>query len=121
MRKRFRVFDTERQQYTKPQDWSLGVESGMVRGTYGEEFPEMVAEQYLGLQDKNGVEACVGDLRMYGGKKYKITDWEWCYIFERNLVEFGDNETIVIGEDEIWESDIVGFYLQDKANDNLKK
>jgi hypothetical protein len=78
----------------------------------------MIAEQYLDVNDHNGVELCVGDLRTYRGKKYKVVDW--CYILERNLVEFGENDTITIDEDVAWESELVGFYHQEKINNNRK-
>lgn len=65
-------------------------------------------ERCIGLEDQNEIEGYDGDLRMYHGKMYKVVDHNWCFILERNLVQFRENKRIDIGEDVMYESELVG-------------
>ena len=76
---------------------------------YFEQYPPMIS---LEIVDKDGVNLWEGDLRMYHGKLYKLVKEGWRFTFQRNLVEFGENETIVIDEDVAWESSLIGSIYQ---------
>jgi len=54
---------------------------------------------FAGLKDKSGKRIFEGDLREIEGKLYKLVNDGWRFRFERNLVEFGQNENIVLDED----------------------
>lgn len=67
-----------------------------------------ILEQYTGLKDRKYIECWEGDLRKYNGKIYKVVNETWQFVFDRNLVEFGENETKEINEDTVFESKLVG-------------
>ena len=66
--------------------------------------------RFSGLADRKGIYVWEGQLRMYKGRKYKVVDEVWRFSLERNMVEFGDNERIEIGEDVAHESMIISQY-----------
>ena len=67
-----------------------------------------VLMRYTDLKDREGVEIVAGDLRVLNGKMYKVVDWGWCFQFERNMVEFHENDMILLNEDSAYESSLVG-------------
>ena len=70
-------------------------------------IPETVG-RFTGLRDSAEHACWSGDLRMYHKKLYKVTDDGWRFLFERNLVEFGENGSVVVDEDVVYESTLVG-------------
>lgn len=61
----FRIYDTESKRYLTG-DYSIGVESGEIRGIYGEKFPTLIAEQlHNALTRKVGRNVFVGDIIKY--------------------------------------------------------
>jgi hypothetical protein len=64
--------------------------------------------QFSGIQDKKGIWIWEGDIRVINGKRYKVVCDGWRFRFERNLVEFGENESIVLDEDNAYESVLIG-------------
>ena len=67
---------------------------------------------YTGLQDQDGIDCWEGDLRFYRGKYYKVVFDGLRFRFERNLVQFGDNDSFIIGVSVIFESKFVGNVYQ---------
>lgn len=65
-----------------------------------------------GIDDKEGSLLWDGDLRLHGGKLYKIVDHGFVMKFERNLVEFGENDWFDVTEDTAYESTLVGTYYE---------
>ena len=65
-------------------------------------------ERFSGLSDRNGKEGFAGDIRKYHGKIYKVVDDNWRFRFERNIVEFGENESVPVDEDSMYESELMG-------------
>jgi len=65
-----------------------------------------------GIDDRDDKEVWAGDLRVIKGKLYKVVDDGWRMRFERNLVEFGENDNITIDEDSAYESSVVGNIYQ---------
>lgn len=83
--------------------------------------------RYSDLKDRQGDEVVDGDIRIYKGKMYKVVDDGWRFRFERNLVEFHENENIQVDEDTAWESALIGniythphLLLNYKANETIK-
>lgn len=64
------------------------------------------------INDRDDREIWTGDLRVLRGKLYKVVDDGWRMRFERNLVEFGENEDITLDEDSAYESILVGNLYQ---------
>jgi hypothetical protein len=67
-----------------------------------------VLMRYSNLEDHNNVNVVAGDIRVLNGKLYKVVDDGWRFRFERNLVEFHENEDIIVDEDTAYESTLVG-------------
>lgn len=65
-------------------------------------------ERFSGLYDKKGLECYDGDLRLYKNKIYKVVDDIWRFRFERNFIEFGENEDIAVNEDVVFDSVYIG-------------
>jgi len=64
------------------------------------------------IDDRDGKEVWSGDLRVLRGKLYKVVDDGFRMRFERNLVEFGENDEITLDEDNSYESILVGNIYQ---------
>lgn len=75
---------------------------------------DFVLMRYTGLTDRDGQEIWEGDLREIDGRLYKVVDDGWQFRFERNLVEFGENRSIVLDEDTGWVSKLVGHAFDGK-------
>lgn len=73
-----------------------------------------IAMRCTGLTDKRGGLIWEGDICAIDGKLYKVVDDVWIFRFERNLVEFGENDDIYLNEDTAFESTIVGDFYQNK-------
>lgn len=60
-----------------------------------------------GLKDQNGDIANENDIRQYKGKNYKLRNegFRWCLI--RTMVDDGENQSIVVDEDVIYESKLI--------------
>jgi len=59
------------------------------------------------LKDRDGVIALEGDVRDYNGKSYNLLNRGFQWVLDRSLREHGENDTIVVDEDVIWESQLV--------------
>jgi hypothetical protein len=59
------------------------------------------------LEDRDGNEAIEGDLRIYNGKEYILEDmgFQWC--LNRSMCSHVENDTVVVTEDVIWDSELV--------------
>jgi hypothetical protein len=64
------------------------------------------------ILDKHLSELWEGDLRDIKGKLYKLVNDGWRLRFERNLFEFGENDTIVVDEDTAYISTLRGNIFQ---------
>lgn len=64
--------------------------------------------RFTNLETKDGVELCEGDLVMLYGKLFVVVDQVWKFTFERNLVHFGENQEIDLGEDTAHDSFRIG-------------
>ena len=69
----------------------------------------------VNLSDGNGFELWEGDLRKLNGKLYKVVDEGFRFSFERNLVQFGENEMIVLDEDTAWSSQLIGNIFENQS------
>ena len=85
------------------------------------DIDEFIPVFYTGLKDKNGVECWQCDLRMYNGKIYELVNDGWRWRLNRDLVRFGDNDEIVVDEDVLYESELVGNIYENPELLNQKK
>lgn len=81
--------------------------------------PDYEILHYLEVEDKDGIELCEGDLRFLNGKIYVVVFDGFRSRFDRNMVDFGDNESIVINEDNAYLSKYIGCYYKDKDFSSL--
>lgn len=64
--------------------------------------------RFAEIHDRKGVEVWEGDVRVIATKRYKVVCDGWRFRFERNLVEFGENESITLDEDSAFVSVLIG-------------
>lgn len=78
--------------------------------------PETVG-RFIGM-NKDNEELYTNDIVNYKGKSYVISEENWRYTLERNLYVFGENDSIIIDEDILWESFYENTYQKYKEYRN---